>query len=48
MQEAGVGEEEFRGQESEACPEGGQDWACFFASHLLFLSGSQGVEANGL
>lgn len=24
MQEAGVGEEEFRGQESEACPEGGK------------------------
>ena len=48
IKEAAVGEEEFRRQESEACPEAGQVWACFFTSHLLFLSGSQGVEANGV
>ena len=30
MKEAGVGEEEFRGQESEAGPEGGQVWAFLY------------------
>ena len=48
VKEVGVGGEEFREQESEVCPEGGQVWAYFFTFHLLFLSGSQGVEANGL
>ena len=40
MQEAGVGEEEFRGQESEACPEGGQDWAIKMGNELLVGGGA--------
>lgn len=30
------------------CVQKGKVWAYFFTSHLLFLSASQGVDANGL